>query len=193
MAEDERGAPSLSVDPGITMGEARTHYTDMVHDMTVHNLTTVVDTVMTTTNEEKLVAETCIHQDQLKRLRLYQCKEKYKDMFGGKTYTYIYFGCLGLDVIAARTCNHACWGNYSNGCPCVTLEKEKETYDDSRTQADSDLTRSVHQIENKDLFIFLPRKEKTREDASRTFDVFDFLSLCSVGWGPPLEEIKVAG
>ena len=92
-----------------------------------------------------------------------------------------------------HTCNQACWGNYSNGCLCVMLEKEKETYDDSRTQADLDLTGSVHQIKNKDLFIFLPHKEKTREDASRTFDVFDFLSLCSVGWGPPLEEIKVAG
>ena len=158
--------------------------------MTTHNLTTIVDIVTTTTIEEKLVAKTCIHEDQLKRLCLYQYKEKYKDMFGDKTYTYIYFGCLGLDVIAARTCNHACWGNYSNGCPCVTLEKEKEPYDDSRTQADTNLIGWVHQVKNKDLFIFLQCKENTHEHASMTFDVFYFLSLCSVGLGPPHDKIN---
>ena len=32
-------------------------------DMTTHNLTTVADIVTATTNEENLVAETCIHQE----------------------------------------------------------------------------------------------------------------------------------
>ena len=43
-------------------------------DMAMHNLTRVVNTIMATTNEDKLVAESCIHQDQLRRLCLYQDK-----------------------------------------------------------------------------------------------------------------------
>ena len=65
-------------------------------DMTACKLTTMVDTVTTTTNKKKLVAVTCIHSDQTDRLCLFQFKEKYEDTFVGKTYTYMYSGSFGV-------------------------------------------------------------------------------------------------
>ena len=64
--------------------------------MTACNLTTMVDTVMVTSNKEKLVAMTCIHPDQLKSLCLFRSKEIYEDMIGAKTYMYLDFGCFGV-------------------------------------------------------------------------------------------------
>ena len=76
-------------------------------DMTACKLTTMVDTVTTTTNKKKLVAVTCIHSDQTDRLCLFQFKEKYEDTFVGKTYTYMYSGSLvcmrACRVMLART------------------------------------------------------------------------------------------
>ena len=100
-------------------------------------------------------------------------------------------GILLLEDVHA--CKSACWLNYSDGrvefCKailmCVTSWKEKESYYDTKIKTRSDRSGSVKRIKNRELFIFLPWKEKTREAARRSPDVREYISLCSVvGWGP---------
>ena len=100
-------------------------------------------------------------------------------------------GILLLEDVHA--CKSACWPNYFDGCVdfckailmCVTSWKEKESYYDTKTKTRSHWSGSVKEIKNRELFIFLPWKEKTREASRRSPGVREYLSLCSVGWGPP--------
>ena len=103
-------------------------------------------------------------------------------------------GILLLEDVHA--CKSACWSNYFDGCVdfckailmCVTSWKEKESYYDTKTKTRSHWSGSVKEIKNRELFIFLPWKEKTREAARRSPNVCEYLSLCSVGWGPPRRD-----
>ena len=147
-------------------------------------------------DEQELDNVTCIGDETLKEMCFVQFKERNQQLNMMSREEEL-GGILLLEDVHA--CKSACWPNYFDGCVdfckailmCVKSRKEKESYYDTKTKTRSHWSGSVKEIKNRELFIFLPWKEKTREAARRSPKCVNIFHCVLLAGAHPIEIGKI--